>query len=390
MVVACRLRARASKTGVGGARGACRLAVALCVLLLAHGQGHADGFDWRARGILFRVSPPPLPAAPAGVHEAAPAAPGAGAAPAPQAEAIDVGAPSPASAAGVPMAPDGVPVAPQASDAPVPDAPDAPDAPDVPSPAGAADSFILATVHYGDAESLFLQLPRLQWQVGEARVLVNEIDLEEAWQPSYEPYRRLGEGERLRALIGARAFALAAEQLPGTPAEQLDTLKPWVVMAMLEFPSGQEQRSIDAQLQQWAADGGVRRVHLENLPDQLAALDCVPPRDYADVLRQRLENGWSFDLDAERVAGYYRQRDLAAWHDDLARMQGLTGAALVAEEEAQRCLIGVRNARWLPVLDRWLREGGAFVAVGAIHLTGDEGLLAQLQRKGYRIEVEPW
>jgi hypothetical protein len=32
-----------------------------------------------------------------------------------------------------------------------------------------------------------------------------------------------------------------------------------------------------------------------------------------------------------------------------------------------------------------LAEGGAFVAVGALHLPGEEGILRLLERQGYRV-----
>lgn len=251
-------------------------------------------------------------------------------------------------------------------------------------------SFVFATIHYGDMDSLLLYLPRLRQHLEESRVLVNEIDLSAVWQPEYESYRQLPPGQDLRALIGAEAFAVLQALLPDAEPKALESMKPWVAMSVLEFPPGQEDKSIDSHLQDWAQAAGVERVHLENLPDQLAALDCVRPSDYAPVLRQRLLGGWSFDLDAERTVGYYRQRDLAAWLDDIEAMHGLTGPAVAAEEDARRCLISVRNARWLPLLQERLQQGGAFVAVGAIHLTGAEGLLAQLVERGFQVSVEPW
>lgn len=345
------------------------LLAALALALLACGRTQAADFDWRTRGILFRVeapSPAPLPAIPS-VDGVPGAVPLDTAADAPPADAAPAGL---AAEAPVPAQQDGATAAHG-------------DAPKV--------SYVFATIHYGDPDALLLYLPRLRAQLAEAEVLINEVDLEEAWKPEYEAYRVLSSGRTLRRLIGEEAFAELQRLLPETPPDTLDALKPWVVMSMLEFPFGPDaHQSIDQVLQKWAGEDGLAREHLENLPEQLAALDCVPADEYAVVLQQRLLRGWSFDLDAERTVGYYRDRDLAAWLADLDSLHGLTGPALAAESRIRRCLISLRNERWIPVLDTRLRKGGAFVAVGAIHLTGDEGLLAQLSRRGFVVSVEPW
>ena len=45
-----------------------------------------------------------------------------------------------------------------------------------------------------------------------------------------------------------------------------------------------------------------------------------------------------------------------------------------------------RNARWLPLIEPQLREGDLFIAVGAAHLFGERGILAELQRRGYTVK----
>lgn len=337
-----------------------RWKTALAALLLGLGalvcgEASAAGFDWRSRGVLFRVEPS-LPLMPSVVAPAA---------------APDPAAPDPASATASAVDPA---IDQTASDP--------------------AWSYLFATIHYGNAEELALDLPRLRERLRETRVLVNEVSGAEQWRPEYEQYRALPPGGSLRKLLGDAAFARLQLQLPDNDAATLDGLKPWVVMSMLELPESRDRASaedsLDVQLEDWARAAGLRLVHLENLPEQLAALDCVPAQDYAEVLGQRLRAGWSFEQEARRTAGYYRRRDLPAWFDEIERMPGLEGAAIAIEQHARRCLIEARNARWLPVLEVLLREGRCFVAVGAIHLTGEHGLLAQLSRRGFTVTVEPW
>jgi uncharacterized protein YbaP (TraB family) len=44
-----------------------------------------------------------------------------------------------------------------------------------------------------------------------------------------------------------------------------------------------------------------------------------------------------------------------------------------------------RNTRMLERMQPQLKAGNSFVAVGALHLYGDKGLLAQLAREGYKV-----
>jgi len=50
-----------------------------------------------------------------------------------------------------------------------------------------------------------------------------------------------------------------------------------------------------------------------------------------------------------------------------------------------RLLLSARNERWIPFLEQLAHEGGAFVAVGAAHLVGKDGVVALLRAHGYRV-----
>ena len=51
----------------------------------------------------------------------------------------------------------------------------------------------------------------------------------------------------------------------------------------------------------------------------------------------------------------------------------------------QEDLLDRRNLRMADRMEERLQEGGAFVAVGALHLPGEKGILSLLNSKGYRL-----
>jgi uncharacterized protein YbaP (TraB family) len=48
-------------------------------------------------------------------------------------------------------------------------------------------------------------------------------------------------------------------------------------------------------------------------------------------------------------------------------------------------LLDERNNQWIEQLPKLMKEQSLFVAVGALHLTGESGLVNQLRKKGYTL-----
>jgi uncharacterized protein YbaP (TraB family) len=56
-------------------------------------------------------------------------------------------------------------------------------------------------------------------------------------------------------------------------------------------------------------------------------------------------------------------------------------------DDLQRRLIRDRNRLMAERMQPYLEQGRAFVAVGALHLPGADGLLQLLQQRGYALQV---
>lgn len=251
-------------------------------------------------------------------------------------------------------------------------------------------SFMLGTIHFGSPDELNLDSDILFEAMRHMHVLVNEVDGSTPWDERKERYRSLSETAGLPGLIGPAAFSELSRLLPQAAPDWLHRLKPWAALALLEARGEvMGEQTLDKRLELWAQELNMPAMHLETLDAQLAALDCVPPGEHAMVLQQRLRTPWLFAEQSARVLDYYRSRNLAAWLDEIDAMVGLDAKARAVEDRARRCLLEARNERWLPQLEVLLRRGGAFVAVGAIHLTGASGLLEQLRQRGFLIVAEP-
>ncbi|NJL15103.1 MAG: TraB/GumN family protein [Microscillaceae bacterium] len=142
----------------------------------------------------------------------------------------------------------------------------------------------------------------------------------------------------------------------------------------LENPLG---NSMDGFFQQYGKNKGREVLGLETVDDQLKALyDGYSLTRQVEMLMLMVNDqagGSSEELVS--MTEMYRQQDLNALQSLLERN--------TQPDEMQSLLID-RNQQWMPKLDEWLRQPTSlFIAVGAGHLPGSYGLIAQLRQKGY-------
>ncbi|MDO5623372.1 MAG: TraB/GumN family protein [Pseudomonadota bacterium] len=185
---------------------------------------------------------------------------------------------------------------------------------------------------------------------------------------------------RLRA--AARAECLPWDALAGMrPEFQLSTLTVAVARrAQLEAAFGSE-----VALTGIARQSGLPVVGLETAAEQVAALAASDAQALADAVRTGLDDvqrGQAQRLMAQLTDAWARS-DAAR----LARYQDWCDCANTpAERAALRRAITDRHPRLVERIDALhTARGPAFVAVGALHMFGPEGLPALLSARGYTV-----
>jgi uncharacterized protein YbaP (TraB family) len=147
--------------------------------------------------------------------------------------------------------------------------------------------------------------------------------------------------------------------------------RPWYAMSLLSAHAGPSvSPSMDDALAKRARARGVDVDALEAWHDQLVALDATVK--IADLV-QAIHARRTMACDLTVMQDAYKAGDLPA----------MTSLLVIAQAAP---LLAPRNAKWLPQLERYLTERGAFVAVGLGHLAGDDGLVATLVHAGYHVE----
>ncbi len=223
--------------------------------------------------------------------------------------------------------------------------------------------------------------PRIDDAFAAADTLVVEVDLAAA-DAGY--YSRLATTKGLGTPVARVAPAYRARLAEAiadtghTGAEFVNT-ESWAVALTLAaaFQFGDSENGVDRAL---ADDrGGKRLVELESYRGQLTIFDRLPAQDQAEMLEAVAAEAGTAAADSKRQIEAWRTGDIAVIEADMQ-----TG--LLADPELRAALLTGRNQAWAGTIDRLFKTGARpFVAVGAAHLLGKEGLPALLEARGYTV-----
>lgn len=192
--------------------------------------------------------------------------------------------------------------------------------------------------------------------------------------------------QTLEKTIGARDFARALEQLApiGLSREFVNKMKPWNVLLALQNPRGAHGAALDSQLLERARGRRMPIYQIEEVEEQIYTFDEFPMESQVALLKHSLAHGAELIALAGRTLEAYLAQDLAgiwrlreefsAQHPGIAAHQAVMTKRVVHDRSV---VMAFR-------MQRLLRRGDAFIALGALHLHGEKGVLALLEDDGYR------
>lgn len=195
----------------------------------------------------------------------------------------------------------------------------------------------------------------------------------------------------LSKVISPEDYSIISEEFKkwapqnGLSLSFFDSMKPMVVSTMVTvsmmselMPEFNPNEVLDLYFQKYGAEHGKKIIPFETADFQAGVLyDTTPISIQAEALVTMLK-------EPEKTIENARKLNDAYMAEDLQAMLNLSQEE-DANSEFMNALLDKRNAEWLKKIPGILNDGTTFIAVGALHLPGENGLIKGLRKLGYTI-----
>jgi hypothetical protein len=253
---------------------------------------------------------------------------------------------------------------------------------------GEQAGFLLGTIHSEDPRVLDFPLEFID-ELNSNQVFAMEIVPDLPTLNRLTQFMQYQDGTTLESRIGPDRYTRLRSVISDyqVPADWVARMKIWAAMMTLSVPPPETGFFMDFSLSLRAAGAGLKVVGLETLEQQLSFLEDMPMEQQLMLLDQALAEYDRVREIHEQMVNSYLAGDLLALKSQAEKqMEQL-------EPEAKQYFIeqgiDMRNRRMLKSLLPHLQANRVFVAVGALHLPGDTGLIQLLRTQGYELTPLP-
>lgn len=250
-------------------------------------------------------------------------------------------------------------------------------------------SYLFGTHHFV-TESMLDSLPKVREALQQAECMVGEVvmdsnpmELMQVMQkhmmtPSDSTLSKLYAPE-----VYARLDSVCTKLTDGIGLILFETMKPAAaqitIASMMEAFKKPDGEQLDIYLQKVARKDSKPVKGLETGEFQAEVLfDIIPISKQAVQLAEMLNDPDETMRETLMLRDAYLQRDGKT-------MWNLSKQAGDVDAEFFEILLNKRNEKWMEQLPTMMSEQSLFVAVGALHLYGEQGLVESMRRLGYNV-----
>ena len=247
---------------------------------------------------------------------------------------------------------------------------------------GLASSYIFGTIHVTERH-VSAQLDKVRDVLADSEIFVMEAVPGPDDIALFRQMMFFADGTGLKDVISTDLYeeTLAVLSAYHLMEEDISTMKPWAAYLTMSYPA-EMGIVLDQQLLYLAREGEISTRGLESMEELGGLFNSFSLADQVRLLTDAVCHREILEGDFAKMISLYTQGDLAGLFSYGQRYS--FDENTLYESLTEKILIQ-RNYRMVERMRPMLNTGAAFIAVGALHLPGAEGVLALLEKYDYEI-----
>ena len=259
-------------------------------------------------------------------------------------------------------------------------------------------SYVLGTFHVKTSAYLD-QIPGAKSALDAAEQVVGEVVMADMMTAAVKMQQKMmmPSDTTYKMLYNEADYQIVSEALTsmfGAGLEQLGALTPagiqmslLQVLIMKRYPEAMTTPLLDAYVQTAALEKQKPVIGLETIDHQIYVLfESSSLQKQANALLCGIKTAEGKNLEEETLK---ELKKLEAIYDsaNLNEISKLLKENPCPDPQNDYVLNKARNDAWMAKLPGLMKDKSSFIAVGALHIAGEEGLLNQLEKAGYTVEA---
>ena len=243
-------------------------------------------------------------------------------------------------------------------------------------------SYLYGTLHVAPAKEFYMN-PNVVKVIQNCDVLALEIVVKLKDAIAMAPMMVLENGKNIQDYLNPEEYArfrdycLNTIKMKEKKFKRYDRLKPFFVSSDLLMQQLGKIKSVEKELEKMAKKNKMSVVGLETIEVQMQTLNSMPVEaGYMQLMRDLGTEMTEF----RRLFTEYKKENLSALLEMMEKSEGDTPGFTEA-------FLNIRNRNWIPEIDKMIKDKSAFIAVGAAHLPGEEGVINLLKKQGYELKA---
>ena len=246
-------------------------------------------------------------------------------------------------------------------------------------------SYVYGTIHMICEDDFFVS-ESVKTAFSNVKKLFLEIDLSD---PSLGQRMQMAmihpEGKNIKEYLSEEEYTLVDEYLKnqmGMGLGLLGQFKPFALSSMLTMNmlDCEKSKSYELYFVELAKAHEIAIAGLESPESQIAIFDNMPYDEQVRELVKAIKNPEEGEEEFAKMMEYYIAQDAQSMYDEVI----LENPMFIKYQEE---LLNNRNRNWIPIMLANMMKESTFVAVGAGHLAGENGVLELLRKAGYTVKA---